>query len=107
MPLEIPAFISRRIDRPVAILGSGVSGEGAAALVALLGARASFYDRNGAEFTPEKARTHGLVVFSPGFQPGHPWLGIARDCGCMSIAELDFASVSWRGRVVAVTGTNG
>jgi UDP-N-acetylmuramoylalanine--D-glutamate ligase len=91
MPLEIPAFISRRIDRPVARLG----------------ATATFYDRNGAEFTPESARTHGLVVFSPGFHPGHPWLEIARDCGCMSISELDFASIFWRGRVIAVTGTNG
>jgi UDP-N-acetylmuramoylalanine--D-glutamate ligase len=107
MPLEIPAFISRRIDKPVAVLGAGVSGDGAAALIARLGAAAAFYDRNGAEFTPEKARTHGLVIFSPGFHPGHPWLGIARDCGCMSIAELDFASIFWRGRVVAVTGTNG
>jgi UDP-N-acetylmuramoylalanine--D-glutamate ligase len=107
MPFEIPAFISRRIDRPVAVLGAGVSGEGAAALIAGLGAKATLYDRNGEEFTPEKAKTHGLVVFSPGFHPGHPWLGIARDCGCMSIAELDFASIFWRGRVVAVTGTNG
>src|SRR5580658_3627657 len=107
MPLEIPAFISRRIDRPVAVLGSGVSGEGAAELVSKLGAQATLYDRNGTEFTPERARAHGLVVFSPGFSPGHPWLEIARDCGCMSVAELDFASIFWRGRIVAVTGTNG
>jgi UDP-N-acetylmuramoylalanine--D-glutamate ligase len=107
MPLEIPTFISMRIDRPVAVLGAGVSGEGAAELVSRLGASAVLYDRDGTDFTPENARTHGLVVFSPGFHPGHPWLGIARDCGCMSIAELDFASIFWRGRLVAVTGTNG
>jgi UDP-N-acetylmuramoylalanine--D-glutamate ligase len=107
MPLEIPAFISRRIDRPVAVLGAGVSGQGAAELVSRLGAQATLYDRSGTEFTPERARAHGLVVFSPGFSPGHPWLEIARDCGCMSVAELDFASIFWRGRIVAVTGTNG
>ena len=107
MPLETPTFISRRIDRPVAILGAGASGRGAAELASSLGAAAVLYDRNGTEFTPERARSHGLVIFSPGFQPGHPWLGIARDCGCMSMAELDFASIFWRGRVIAVTGTNG
>jgi UDP-N-acetylmuramoylalanine--D-glutamate ligase len=105
--MEIPAFIQRRIDRTVAVLGAGVSGEGAVALLSKLGASAAVYDQNGAEFTAEAARAHGLVVFSPGFSPAHPWLAIARDCGCMCVAELDLASVFWRGRILAVTGTNG
>ena len=105
--MEIPTFIRRRIDRTVAVLGGGVSGEGAVALLSRLGASAAVYDQNGAEFTAEAARTHGLVVFSPGFPPSHPWLAIARDCGCMCVAELDFASIFWRGRILAVTGTNG
>lgn len=91
----------------MAVFGSGVSGDGALALLSRLGARAAVYDRNGAEFTAEKAHEHGLVVFSPGFSLHHPWLELARKAGCICMAEIDFASVFWFGRIVAVTGTNG
>jgi len=91
----------------VAVLGGGVSGDGALSLLSRLGARADLYDRNGAEFTPDRARGHGLVVFSPGFNLHHPWLEMARKAGCICMAEIDFASVFWLGRIVAVTGTNG
>src|SRR5580692_10037228 len=107
MPLAIPEFLSSRLARPVAVFGSGVSGEGAVALLSKLGARATLYDRKGLEFTPERARGHGLVVFSPGFALLHPWLETARKSGCICMAEIDFASLFWRGRIVAVTGTNG
>src|SRR5580698_7080402 len=107
MPLEIPTFIRTRIDRPVAVLGGGVSGDGAVALLSRIGASAVVYDQSGREFDPAAAREHGLVIFSPGFSPGHTWLGIARDAGCMCIAELDLASLFWRGRILAITGTNG
>ncbi len=107
MTLLIPEFISMRLARPAAVLGGGVSGDGAAHLLSKLGAAAVVYDRNGTEFTPDRARGHGLVIFSPGFAPGHPWLAIARESGCLCMAELDFASHFWSGRIVAVTGTNG
>jgi UDP-N-acetylmuramoylalanine--D-glutamate ligase len=32
---------------------------------------------------------------------------MARKAGCICMAEIDFASVFWLGRIVAVTGTNG
>ncbi len=107
MGLAIPEFLSARIARPVAVLGGGVSGEGVLSLLSRLGAKAVVYDRNGSEFTAESARGHGLVVFSPGFSLHHTWLEIARKAGCICMAEIDFASVFWRGGIVAVTGTNG
>ena len=47
------------------------------------------------------------MVFSPGFAPEHPWLVLARAGGLTCLGELDFASLFWRGRILAVTGTNG
>ena len=107
MSLAIPDFLSSRIGRPAAVLGAGVSGHGALLLLSKLGAKAEVYDRNGAEFTAEAARRHGFVVFSPGFQLHHPWLETARKAGCICLPEIDFASLFWRGRILAVTGTNG
>jgi len=110
MPLSAPDFLQPLLAKPVAILGGGVSGEGVSALLAALGAREKIYDakaNRGADFTAAAAREHALAVFSPGFAPGHEWLARARDAGAMCLGELDFASLFWRGQLVAVTGTNG
>jgi UDP-N-acetylmuramoylalanine--D-glutamate ligase len=107
MPLSYPDFLGSRLAQPVAVMGGGVSGKGATALLSMLGATAVVYDQNGAQFTSEMAARHGLVVFSPGFTLLHPWLELARKSGCICMAEIDFASLFWRGRIVAVTGTNG
>src|SRR5208283_1591993 len=107
MPIKIPEFLSSRLGRPVAVMGAGVSGDGTLRLLSRLGAKAVVYDKRGCEFTAERAREHGLVVFSPGFPLLHPWLECARKAGCICMAEIDFASVFWLGRIVAVTGTNG
>lgn len=107
-----PEFIRPLLDRPVAILGGGVSGLALAALIARLGATSRVYDARGGEgelpvFTAEDAQACGLVLFSPGFAPTHPWLSLARTCGALCLGELDFAALFWRGSLVAVTGTNG
>jgi UDP-N-acetylmuramoylalanine--D-glutamate ligase len=107
MPLSAPDFLASRLAKPVAVMGGAVSGGGAIALLSRLGATATVYDRSALEFTQEAARGHDLVVFSPGFSLHHPWLELARKSGCICMAEIDFASLFWRGRVVAVTGTNG
>jgi len=107
MPLSPPDFIASRLALPVAVMGGAVSGRGAVALLSRLGAKAVVYDRSGLEFTPGAARGHELVVFSPGFPLLHPWLETARKAGCICMAEIDFASLFWRGRIIAVTGTNG
>jgi UDP-N-acetylmuramoylalanine--D-glutamate ligase len=107
MSIPIPAFLSPFLARPVAVFGGGVSGVGARDLAASLGAEAVIYDRTGLEFTDTAAAGHRLVVFSPGFTPSHPWLSRARAAGCKCLGEIDFASLLWRGRLIAVTGTNG
>jgi len=107
MTLSIPDFLGSRLARPVAVLGAGISGEGARALLASLGSVTSVYDRDGEAFTAAAARRHALVVFSPGFSLHHPWLEEARKAGGICMAELDFASLFWNGRLLAVTGTNG
>jgi UDP-N-acetylmuramoylalanine--D-glutamate ligase len=107
MPITVPPLLIDRLSRPVAILGGGVSGEGVGELLAKLGATKTVYDAKGIEFTPSAARQHDLVVFSPGFPLDHPWLGIARNQGALCVGELDFAAMFWRGKVVAITGTNG
>ena len=107
MPFAAPDSISPLFAKPVAIFGGGVSGEGVRALLAALGAEGKIYDANGAEFTAFAARNHALAVFSPGFPPEHPWFERARAAGLECLGELDFAALFWRGRLIAVTGTNG
>lgn len=110
--MHTPKSIKPFLDRPVAVLGYGVSGR---ALVALLRARGIWFEtydeRVGAAensyFGPEQAAQHSLVLFSPGFAPEHPWLAAARRAGCKLMGELDFAALFWSGALIAVTGTNG
>ncbi len=107
MPVKAPDILIPHLARPVAILGAGASGRGAQALAGAMGASSVTYDEAGVRFTAAAAFGHSLAVFSPGFRPDHPWLAAARACGCLCLGELDFASLAWRGRIVAVTGTNG
>jgi len=106
-PIAVPGFLQARLARPVAVLGAGVSGRGVRALLAALGAEAVVYDARERAFTGAAAERHALVVFSPGFPPEHPWLRLARSAGCACLSEIDLGSLCWRGRIVAVTGTNG
>lgn len=107
MALTVPDLLQPRLLKPVAIFGGGVSGEGVQALLAALGATGVIYDAKTTAFTTAAVQAHALVVFSPGFAPEHPWLRLADAVGLMCLGELDFASLFWRGRVVAITGTNG
>ena len=107
MPLVIPEFMQPRLRRPVAIFGAGVSGEGTALLLRRLGVPGIVYDAKARHFTAADAAGHHLVIVSPGFTPTHPWVRIAEAAGVAWVGELDFASIFWRGQVVAVTGTNG
>jgi UDP-N-acetylmuramoylalanine--D-glutamate ligase len=107
MSLTPSPFLQPLLAQPVAIFGGGVSGEGVRALLAALGATGVVYDAKGADFTVRAAAGHALAVFSPGFAPGHPWLARARTAGVVCLTELDFAALCWKGRVIAITGTNG
>ena len=98
---------------PVAVFGGGLSGRAVLELLAGRGAAGVLFDEKIAgkgavnNFGPAEARAHRLVVFSPGFPPDHPWLAEAQKAGATRLGELDFASLFWPGRIVAVTGTNG
>ncbi len=111
MPLTIPPQIKTLLAQPVAVFGGGVSGQAVLNLLARLGAHGVIFDEKqpGARtiFTAEDARAHRLVVFSPGFRPEHPWFWYTRAAECVCLGEVDFASLFWRGKVVAITGTNG
>jgi UDP-N-acetylmuramoylalanine--D-glutamate ligase len=107
MPLVPPAALAPLLAAPAAILGAGVSGEGARALLGAFGAASALYDARGAEFTAAAAARHRLVIYSPGFAPDHPWLARARAAGAECLPELDLAALAWRGRILAITGTNG
>ncbi len=107
MSLTPPDSLKALLAQPVAIFGGGVSGEGVRALLAALGVTGVVYDAKGTDFTARAAAGHLLAVFSPGFAPGHPWLARARTAGVECLTELDFAALCWKGRVVAITGTNG
>jgi UDP-N-acetylmuramoylalanine--D-glutamate ligase len=107
MSLVAPELMRPWLAQPVAVFGGGVSGAGVCALLAELGAAGVIYDEKTEPFTPNAARKHRLVVFSPGFSLDHPWFTMARTANCTCLAEIDFASLSWRGHLVAITGTNG
>ncbi len=110
MPLTVPTFLQPLLAKPVAILGGGVSGKGVQRLLIALGATGRVYDAQageGTEFTLAAARHHALVVYSPGFAPEHVWLERAKSAGAECLGELDFASLFWRGQILAITGTNG
>lgn len=98
------------LRRPVAIFGAGISGRAAESLIDGLGGTSVVYDEFNADFpdfSEEAATRHELIVVSPGFCREHPWMKRGRLHGCEIIGELDLASLLWKGKVVAVTGTNG
>ncbi len=112
MPLVTPEFLQPLLAHPVAIFGGGVSGQSVRALVEKLGGTGVIFDQKGTdgaltEFRGSTVGEHHLVVYSPGFTPTHPWITEARAAGAVCLAELDFASLFWRGAVIAITGTNG
>jgi UDP-N-acetylmuramoylalanine--D-glutamate ligase len=111
MPHTIPGFLEAALAKPAAVFGGAVSGQGTVELLARLGVPAVVYDRKGGGAEPvfgaDDARRHGLVVYSPGFVPDHPWIRTAEGAGCTCLGELDFAALFWTGPVIAVTGTNG
>ncbi len=110
--MQLPAALASLARRPVAVLGYGVSGQAATALLKQCGCGVEAYDEKSApgvrgEFGAAEAKRHDLVVYSPGFRQDHPWLCAARAAGAECLGELDFASLFWHGKLVAVTGTNG
>ncbi len=106
------------------ILGAGVSGEGAARLLRAEGARVTLLDRALSSSAADTLRALGveartakpddvfpsdvdLCVVSPGIPVEHPWLARARERGLPIVPEFELGWSRFRGRVAAITGTNG
>ena len=106
--MELPSIIEPYRDRPVAILGLGVSGHGAMNLLQACNLECHGFDEaKDKHFLEQDAGRYGLVVYSPGFAQDHPWLESARKAGCYCLGELDLAALFWQNPIIAVTGTNG
>ena len=77
---EFPESLRRRLARPAAVFGEGVSGRSVADSLAAGGFASVIYDERGENrvFGPEEAARHDLLVYSPGFAQTHPWLLAAR-----------------------------
>ena len=107
----------------VLVLGLGRAGLAMAGFLLGLGTQVSGYDDNAAAFrSPEARRLRELglkatrrperlqvdwVVVSPGIEDRNPVLRRLRRAGAEITDELDLSSTLIRGRLVAVTGTNG
>ena len=103
----LPSYLEKKMDQPVAIFGSGISGLGVAELLKKLNWEFDFYDRDGKEFTERDAEKSSIVITSPGFTLNHNWIKIAEENKLSIYGEMDFASIFCENPMVAITGTNG
>jgi len=106
-------------DKPVAIFGTGASGTATKNLLDSLGIESVFYAEANSKKTGEiagellqpfdehTAKNHALVVYSPAFRPDHKWITLAEENGASAVCEADFSALAWRGKIIAITGTNG
>lgn len=115
-------------NKNVLVFGSGISGIGAADLLASVGARPIIYDENEnravdeilakvkqpevtevyiGRLTKERFETLDLVVMSPGVPTDIPLVDRFRAAGIPVWGEIELAYQIGKGRVLAITGTNG
>lgn len=115
-------------NKNVLVVGSGVSGIGAAKSLWKVGARPIIYDQNeklnkediaaklpegfAGEIVlgtlPEEIMTDlSLVVVSPGVPIDTPFMEGLRGCGLSIWGEIELAYALGKGKVIAITGTNG
>ena len=115
-------------DKKCLVIGSGISGVGAVKLLASLGADILFYDSN-EKLTPKDLEAKlpegvkalcltgelpgeveegvEVLVLSPGVPTDIPLVNRLRDRGALVMGEIELAYLMEKGRVAAVTGTNG
>lgn len=114
--------------RKCLVVGSGISGIGAAGLLEQLGAEVVLYDSNEAltekelesrlpqgsrarciagNLPPQVLKTVEKAVLSPGVPTDIPLVNCLRDQGAEILGEIELGFLAEQGRVVAITGTNG
>ncbi len=117
-----------RLGEKCLVVGSGISGISAAGLLEHMGAEVTLYDSNG-KLTPEQMRGKlpagskarcvagelpreileetQTVVLSPGVPVDLPLVEALRKKGACITGEIELGSSRERGRIAAITGTNG
>lgn len=114
--------------KKVTVAGAGISGIAAAALLAREGAAVTVYDGNAAlseqevrarfdgafdgsfvfgEFTGELLQNTEVLVISPGVPTDLPFVTKLKESGVPVIGEIELAYLFSKGKIVAITGTNG
>ena len=114
--------------KKVLVAGAGISGIGAAQLLLALGADVILYDSNEkldtesvrekfaeeasievwkGELTPAQAKEAELCVISPGIPLEVPFVSVLREAGIPIWSEIELAFRAGKGRLAAITGTNG
>lgn len=108
-------------DLNIAVLGAGRSGRAAARLAMKHGGRVCVFDTSPAiAGWPEDIPLHAgatqedghafradLVVISPGIETDCPFVKSFGREGVETIGEMELASRFYRGKIIAITGTNG
>ncbi len=99
-----------RFDKAV-ILGGGGSGLAAAALLHSEGAQTLVLSEPDCGFSAFQAHLSSfkpqVAIVSPGFALTHAWIVELKRCGIPLLPELELGWSRFKGRTVAVTGSNG
>lgn len=114
--------------KKVLVFGLGISGKGAAQLLGRAGIDMVLFDGNQdldkqavkeelhlpedtkvltGSLQPEDLKDIDVLVLSPGISVNHPLVKMAQENGVSVIGELEIAYELSKGRVIAITGTNG
>ncbi|MCD8198693.1 MAG: UDP-N-acetylmuramoyl-L-alanine--D-glutamate ligase [Phascolarctobacterium sp.] len=113
-------------NKNVIVYGSGISGQGAARVLAKEGWRVFLYDDQLCEISPELEKTlfaasgrvvcgnfpkligsADLMVLSPGIPVDSDNVRLAENSGMEVISEIELAYRIYKGSLIAITGTNG
>ncbi len=115
-------------NKSVLVAGSGKSGIGAADLLKKLNAKVTIYDGNDklskedvltkledstdvevilGELSEEAIKGFDLMILSPGIAIDAPFVNDVRDAGIPIWGEVELAYIAGKGKLVAITGTNG
>lgn len=112
----------------ILIYGMGISGKGAARLLENEDVKIELYDKNEAldkkaltdelnlpentkvilgKITEEDFKNIDILALSPGVSVNAPDIKKARECGVEILGEIELAYEVSKGRMIAITGTNG
>ncbi len=93
----------------IALWGEGVSTKSVEKLCSKFGISCVYYsDINGAnKFDECAAKNHKLAIYSPSWKNSDPYFEIAKNANIQTMGEPELAGLLWKGKVIAISGTNG